>query len=426
MRQFVIKKGRLKGRAVIPPSKSQTLRAILFGALGKGPTHIQHYLASPDAFAMIEACRSFGARVELSQDHIHIEGVGGNIVHAEDVINAANSGIVLRFCTAIGALSKHPVVITGDYSIRHQRPIRSLLEGLAQLGVKTATMRGDGFAPVIVQGPISSGKAIISGEDSQPVSALLIASAFAAGDIELEVKNPGEKPWVALTMHWLTRLGIKYECRDYTYYRMSGGQSYEGFVYHVPGDLSSAAFPLAAALITGSEITLDNVDMKDPQGDKELVTHFQKMGARLEIDENKKQVHIKKGGTLHGMEVDINNCIDAITILAVVGCFAEGETHIRNIEVAKQKECNRVSCIVNELKKMGADISETAEGLLVKKSDLKGAHVHSYHDHRMAMSLAVAGLGAEGDTIISSIECVEKTYPSFVEDFQRMGAQVTS
>ena len=128
------------------------MRSILFGALGKGKTTIHQYLPSSDVEAMIHACRIFGSKIEVSPDKIEIQGLNGKLEHAQDVINAGNSGIVLRFCS-VGALTKHPVVITGDHSIRHQRPMKSLLHGLSQFGVSAASMRGDGYAPVIIQGP---------------------------------------------------------------------------------------------------------------------------------------------------------------------------------------------------------------------------------------------------------------------------------
>ena len=190
-----------------------------------------------------------GTNIEVS-DSLVIEGLNGVIDRAEDVIHAGNSGLVLRFCCAIGALSKHPVVITGDHSIRHQRPMQPLLSALSQLGVSARSMRGDGFAPVIIEGPLRPGKASVYGEDSQPVSSLLMASAFAEGETELLIENPGEKPWVSLTLDWFDRLGIRYENHGFTHYRV-GSSRYDGFEYTVPGDFSSAAFPLAAALHHG-------------------------------------------------------------------------------------------------------------------------------------------------------------------------------
>lgn len=424
MSKYIVSKNPLKGEIYIPASKSHTLRSILFGALGQGKTTIFKYLPSTDVQAMITACRLLGATIEVAPNTIEITGTNGKIRWAEDVINAGNSGIVLRFCSAVAALAANPVVITGDYSIRHQRPMRQLLEGLSQLGVSALSMRGDGFAPIIIHGPLKSGKAILSGEDSQPISALLIAAAFAKGPIELHVRNPGEKPWVALTLDWFDRLGISYENHAFEYFRLPGNSHYAGFNYHVPGDFSSAAFPIAAALITQSEVTIKNVDMHDSQGDKELITVLQKMGAVIEVDESNLLLQVKKGEKLKGIKIDINNFIDAITILAVIACYAEGETHIWNGSIAKQKECNRIQSIAMELRKMGADIVETEDGLRIRGAPLTGAHVFSYNDHRMAMSLAIAALGAKGETVISAVECVAKTFPSFVPDFNRLGAKI--
>lgn len=425
MNHYLVKKSTLKGEIVIPPSKSHTLRAILFGSLGCGKTIIHHYLHSTDTQAMIDACRLFGATIDVSSKHIEIQGLNGKIERAEDVINAGNSGIVLRFCSAVGALAKQPIVITGDYSIRHQRPMKPLLDALTQLGVSAASMRGDGYAPVIIQGPIIPGKMIMDGKDSQPVSALLIASIFAEGPIDIDVGNAGEKPWIALTLDWFDRLGIPYKNDSFKHYHLSGNIRYEGFEYHVPGDFSSAAFPIAAALVTNSEMTLKNIDMNDSQGDKDLIRIFQEMGAEIDIDEENKTMYIKKGKFLTGVNVDINDFVDAITILAVVACFAEGQTLIYNGAIAKQKECNRIHCIAKELRKMGADITETEDGLSILKSTLKGVLVHSYHDHRMAMSLSIAALGAEGETLISPVECVAKTFPTFLCDFHALGANIT-
>jgi len=424
MKHYRVKKSSLKGEIQIPSSKSHTLRAILFASLAEGKSIIYCYLPSSDTFSMIKACRLMGAIIDVFDDRLEIEGIAGNISSFEDVIDSGNSGIVFRFFTAIGALTKHPVVITGDHSIRHSRPIQPLLQALSQLAVSTKTMRGDDGAPVIVEGPIKSGKASLDGSDSQPVSALIIASAFAEGPIEITVKNPGEKPWILLTLDWLDRLNIPYKRIDFHHYQLFGNAHYKGFEYVVPGDFSSAAFPIVAALVTQSELEIKNIDIHDIQGDKALIDVLQKMGANIEIDEKKKALNIKKGKRLSGISVDINDFVDALPILAVTACFAEGNTLIYNGAIAKQKECNRIDAISKELQKMGANIHETADGLLIKNGPLKGAIVHSHHDHRIAMSLSVAALGAIGETVVSDIDCVNKTFPSFVSDFQKLGAVV--
>lgn len=427
MSRYCVVPSKLHGEVAAPPSKSQTLRAILFGALAKGTSTIRHYLDSPDTTSMIQACRAFGASIDIFPEVLSITGVGGAIAYTEDVINAGNSGIVLRFCTAVGALSSLPVVITGDHSIRHQRPMKPLLDALRELHVSAESMRGDFFAPIIVKGPLLSGKVVIRGEDSQPISALLIASAFSKeGGVDIEVINPGEKPWVGLTLDWFDRLGIAYSHKDYYQYHIPGNSLPKGFEYTVPGDCSSAAFPIAAALVTGSEITVTNIDMDDPQGDKELFRVFQEMGAQFDIDAKNKSIHVRKSDKpLRGCTVDINNFVDAISVLAVVSCFAEGVTVLTNAAVARNKECNRIQCIQEELRKMGACIEETEDGLRITCSKLTGTRLFSHRDHRMAMSLVVAALGSsEKESIIEKIECVSKTFPSFLHDFKNLGAAI--
>ena len=415
MSSVQVRASSLYGSLCVPSSKSQTLRAILFGALGNGLSTVHHPLVSPDTDSMLLAVQMLGASVAQSSDRIDIVGTNGLVRLQGSEINTGTSGIVLRFCSGLVALGSNPVMLTGD----GVRPMADLIEGLRQLGCRV--MSKGQFAPLVVQGPMSSGKTVVDGKDSQPVSALIIAAAFATGPIEIFVRNPGEMPWVDMTLYWLDRLGIPYERKGYEWYRVEKG-SYPGFVYTVPGDFSSAAFPIAAALITNSELSISNLDFSDPQGDKELISVLQRMGAKIELSPGK--VHVKEGSSLQGTDIDVNNIIDAVPILAVVACFAEGQTRLYNGAIARQKESNRIRCIATELQKMGADVTEQEDGLVIRHSRLRGAHVHSYNDHRMAMSLSVAGLGATGVTTVGPCECVAKTYSSFVGDFQKIGAQI--
>lgn len=415
MKTCCIKKSQLSGSVIIPSSKSQTLRGLLFASLAKGKSTLFHCLSSPDTTAMIYACRLFGAIVKEFPDRIEVQGTDGNVAATEDVIHAGNSGIVLRFCTAVGALGHHPVVITGDHSIRHFRPMKSLISSLNQLGARVESMRGDFFAPIIIKGPLKGGKATLSGEDSQPVSALLIACAFAERPSEIIVHDPGEIPWVNLTLKWLNRLQIPYEREEAYCYRLQGKAHISGFSYSVPGDWSSAAFPLAAALITHSELTLENVDRDDEQGDKALVDVLMKMGAQLSFEPEKRCLHVLKSPKLQGITLDVNEIIDALPILAVVACFAEGETHLVNASNARHKESDRLHTMTMELRKMGGDIEEKEDGLLIRGSVLQGTTVESHNDHRVALSLMVAALAAEGETTILNIDCIEKSYPDFIK-----------
>jgi 3-phosphoshikimate 1-carboxyvinyltransferase len=423
MAHLLVSRSSLSGESVIPSSKSHTMRAILFASLAEGRSHITHPLLGSDGEAMVHACRLLGAQIEKCPEGLLIKGVNGKIGAAEDVLQAGNSGLVLRLLAAVASLSSYPIVLTGDHSIRHQRPMLPLLQGLKQLGVSAISTKADGFAPIIIQGPLKPGSAAVQGEDSQPVSALLIASIFAEGPVEICVENPGEKPWIDMTLDWLKRLGIPYQTTGYTHYRMAGRGHYRGFDYTVPGDWSSAAFLIAAALVSNSALTLHHLDPEDCQGDKQVLQVVEKMGARFQVDRTAKTLQIMPGASLRSVDVDVNDFVDALPILAVLGCYAEGTMRLYNASVARQKECDRVHCIARELRKMGAAVEEKPDGLIVKHSPLKGAVVHSHHDHRMAMSLAVAALGAQGETRIEETDCVRKTFPGFADELKRLGAQ---
>ena len=423
MKNFQIKKSSLRGVIESSPSKSHTLRAILFASLASGKSTIRHYLLSPDAYAMIEACRQLGAVINITDELITIEGVAGKIKTPDDVINAGNSGQVLRFVAAIVALNSDYVVFTGDYSIRHNRPMQPLIDGLKGLGAFCASTKNDGYAPIIIRGPIKAGTTELSGEDSQPVSALLMAASFLPSKTEIIVKNPGEKPWINLSLFWLKKLGVQIENFNYERYIVHGGLKYNGFDYLVPGDFSSIQFPIVAALITNSEINIRHVDMDDVQGDKKVIEVLRSMGAKIEYN-SKTQILTIKSSELVGGEINANDFVDSVPILAVVGCFAKGKTRIFNAAIARTKECDRITAIAAELKKMGAKISEFADGLAIEQSNLYGATVNTYHDHRMVMSLCVAGFCAEGITTVTDIKSVAKSYPSFFSDMMMLGADI--
>lgn len=427
MTRFLVRphaKGSIKGSVIIPPSKSHTLRAILFAAMAKGDSQVKNYLHSPDTTAMIEAMRAFGAKIKITADCLEIHGLAGKLHPPDNVIDAGNSGQVLRFVGALAALSPAWTVITGDHSIRHNRPVKPLLSALSQLGALATSSRLDGYAPILIRGPMQSGRAQLSGEDSQPVSGLLIAASFLSGKTILEVTDPGEKPWIDLTLHWLHRFGIRVTHEDYARYTIPGNAQIDAFHLVIPGDFSSAAFPVALALVTDSEITLNNIDMDDCQGDKKLIDVLIAMGAHIEIDRVKKILHVRKGSKLQGIPIDVNDFIDATPILSVIGCFAEGTTVISGASIARQKESDRLHAMTTELKKMGALIEEKPDGLIISHSLLKGAELQSWRDHRIAMSLFVAAMGATGDSQIDGAECVAKTYPGFDHDMRLLGASI--
>lgn len=424
MSEIAIRPSKLAGSILVPPSKSQSMRAIMLASMARGKSRISGVLDSPDIRAMITACRLLGAQITEDGDDLEIEGVAGCPSPPGDIIDAGNSGQVLRFIAALAALAPGYAVITGDRSVRHNRPVAPLMEGIRQLGGWCQSLVGNGHAPLIIKGPLRAGTMTIEGSDSQPVSAFLMAAGFLEGTTSIRVLNPGETPWIELTLSWLTRLGIPFEREDYGFYRVHGRSVPEGFSYKVPGDFSSAAFPVAAALLTGSDLAVGNLERSDAQGDKQLIDHFVNIGAKVTWNDAERALRVEKSGRLKGGEVDINGFIDALPVLAVTSCFASGTTKIINCGVARLKECDRLGAITAELRKMGADIDEHDDSLTVRPSRLHGASVKAYDDHRMAMALGIAALGAEGITWLQGADCVAKSYPGFWSELRRLGARI--
>jgi 3-phosphoshikimate 1-carboxyvinyltransferase len=421
---LVEKSSGLSGSVTVPSSKSQTLRSIIFASLAGGRSEIINPLFSPDAIACARACEMMGAKCDLSDSgNWAVEGTGGELRVPNDVINAGNSGIILRFLAGVAANVPGWTVFTGDESIRKIRPMQPVIDGINQLGGQAFSTKGDGRAPVAIRGRIKGGRARISGEDSQFVSSLLIASSACEGDSELVVDNAGEKPWVGLTLSWFDFLGINYREENKERYWIEGGKKLKAFKKRVQSDWSTAAFPIAAGVLCeNSRVVLDGMDFSDPQGDKEIVNVLKKMGAKVTVDRDRVTAETSE---LRGIEIDANDTIDAIPILSVIGCAAEGETRIFNGEIARRKESDRISAMATELGKMGAKIRETQDGLVVGKSELKGAVVDAHEDHRIALSLAIAGMMASGKTVVKGVDKISKTFAEFPEKMKKLGAVIT-
>ncbi len=420
MSNFKINRSSLSGVITPPPSKSHSIRALLFGSLASGKSKINSILQSPDIEAMEQACKIIGALIEKKNDNYYITGCNGAPTINNNNIDIGNSGQVLRFMSAICALQNKKVILQGDNSA-NARPMQALIGAINQLGGKCDAIKKNGCAPIEVNGPLKGNLVTIDGADSQPVSALLMALPFLSYETKIMVNNPGEKPWIDLTCFWLDKVGIHYQRTGYSEFKLEGNAKINGFDYNVPSDFSSAAYSLVAALITNSHLTINNLDFNDVQGDKEIINVCLKMGAKLKIDGRTLKVLPSK---LQAIEIDLNNCIDAVPIVAVLATKVIGETRLTNIQVARTKECDRLAIISKELNKMGADIKEYPDSLVIKQSKLSGANVQSHHDHRIAMSLSVAGLIATGDTIVEDVDCINKSYPNFVKDMKSINCQV--
>jgi len=411
---FVQTSRHLRGSVRVPPNKSHSFRALIMACLAEGASRIAAPAVSGDWLRGIEAMEMFGASIEpKGRNAWEVIGTAGKLQTPDDAINCGNSGIIFRFFTALASLCDGYTVLTGDHSIRHIRPCGALLDALGALGAWGVSTKGDGHGPVVVRGPLVGGSAEIDGADSQPVSALLIACSLAENLTELTVRNPGEKPWVGMTLHWLDRCGASIENDDFAHYRICPQSCWSGFDVEIPGDWSAAMYPIVAGLICpDSEVRVTGVDPGDVQGDKLLLHVLRDMGADLEVTD---EGVVARSSALRGMEIDCNDFIDQFMLLAVVGACAEGETVLRNAEICRHKECDRISEMHKALTAMGADVEQRDDGLVVRRSQLHGTRLDSRHDHRMVMTLSLAGMVADGQTTISGVECVKKTFPRFVE-----------
>ncbi len=414
---------KISGRIAVPGSKSHTIRAVAAALLGNSSCEIHSPLISEDTVSAFNAAAAFGAECGRGDDKLwKITGRNGNYGSAARKIDMGNSGTSLRIMTAAAALGCAETTFDGDASLR-TRIMAGELEALSSLGAKTTS--SNGCAPLTVSGPLRGGCAKVDGTTSQYLSALLMALPLAANDSVLELDFLNEADYVRITLDWLSRCGINVKYSDdLLHFEIPGNQQYKSFSRVIPADFSTAAFPLGAGVICGENVEIANLDFSDLQGDKRVFDFVRQMGG--DIRDSGNGVIVNRS-TLHGGRFDLNATPDALPLMAVLGCYAKGETALVNVPQARLKETDRISCMCSELKKMGADVTELADGMIIRGgSKLHGAAVKSYSDHRIAMSLTVAALGATGKTLISDGSCSAVTYPEFVPDFRRLGAIIES
>jgi len=417
--KLIVEPSTLKGEVLIPASKSHTMRALVIASLAEGASEIANPLDSLDTRAMVDACRALGAQIDTA-DVWTVTGTGGRPATPADIVDVKNSGTTIRFILSAAALAEGATVLTGDASIR-KRPAGPLVRALTDLGAEAFSTRGDDCAPFVVRGRLKGGKTKLAATSSQYLSSLLLACPLAANASVIELTELNETPYVRITLDWLNRRGIRYEEEGLRRFRIPGGQQYNGFKRQVPGDFSSATFFAVAAAATESDLTLQGLDMDDAQGDKEVVRMLDAMGAAVVVGTN--DIRIRRG-ELKGNTLDLNATPDALPAMAVAAALAEGETRLVNVPQARIKETDRLAVMASELAKMGAEVAELEDGLVIKGGRLKGAEVSGHHDHRIVMALAVAGLAARGTTTIDTAESAAVTFPNFVDLMTSLGADM--
>ncbi|MEK7161078.1 MAG: 3-phosphoshikimate 1-carboxyvinyltransferase, partial [Patescibacteria group bacterium] len=277
----------------------------------------------------------------------------------------------------------------------------------------------------LVRGRLLGGKAEVAGNTSQYLSALLLSLPLAPKNSEIRVKNLRERPYVNMTLKWLKDLNIKYSVKrikNVDIYTIKGGQNYKPFKKVIPGDFSSASCMLAAACLIPGTVVLKGLDVNDAQGDKKLLEILKKMGAELKISKN--QILVKGGHKLKSLDINASDIPDLLPALAVIGTKAEGKTKIYNVPQARIKETDRIKSMLEGLRRMKAKTIEHKDGLTIYSGKLNGEVVKGFKDHRTVMAMSVAAMLAEGRTVITNAESINKTFPQFYAILKTLGADI--
>ena len=423
-----IHKAKVQGELRVPASKSHTIRALLLAALADGESLIENYLDSDDTRACIAAVRNFGADVTEAEQSLSVGGVGRESAEmrtgilyeaAEDVVDVGNSGTTLFLSAGIAALSPGYTFFTGDEQIR-RRSAKNLLCALRSLGAETISARENDCAPFAIRGPMTGGHIELECPVSQYLSSLMIACPLmppgAEASIRISLLN--ERPYAEMTEGWLREQGIAFENRDWKHLRIPGGQHYRPFRRSVPGDFSAATFFACAAAISGGSLLLKGLDMADSQGDKAVFFILEEMGCAVEYREEGIFIAAPDSDAMRCGEFDLNAIPDTLPALAVTAAFARGETRLLNVPQARMKETDRISCMAEELGKLGIETRELPDGLVIRGGQAtttgSGAiELDGHGDHRIVMACAIAGLATRNPVNVLGAEAASVTFPDF-------------
>ncbi len=422
-----IKPNILSGEIVIPPSKSYSHRAIISAALAKGKkkSKINNLKFSVDIETTVKIMENWGAKITKKESSLEIIGNEGKIVPKKNYIQCNESGSTIRFLIPVSLTSENELIFDGKGKLI-DRPLDSYYKIFDEQEIKYKT--SEGKLPLKVNGKLKAGNYEIDGNvSSQFITGLLYALPLLDGDSTIVInKNLESKGYVDLTLEILKLSGIKIKNNDYKSFEIKGNQEYKPFNYTVEGDYSQVAFWIVAGIISANkdnEIKCLHLNKYSLQGDKAIIEIVQKMGAKLEIFDD--YVIVKPSKT-KGTIIDVSQCPDIAPILTVLGALSEGETKIINAERLRIKESDRIISIKTELNKLGVEVEEVGDSLVIQGVDTfeGGVEVSAWNDHRVAMSLAIASIRCKNEIVIDEAESVKKSYPHFWDDFEKMGGQI--
>jgi len=402
-----------------PPSKSVTQRALILSALASGTSSLLDPLDSGDTRTLAEALKDLGIPVRYGQNRWEVDGQGGRIPSQGARLDAGEAGTAARFLTAIASLGQGRFVVDGSERMRH-RPILPLVEALEELGVQARCLGKGGCPPVeVIARGLPGGSARVQGEkSSQYLSALMLVAPAAASPVRLEARGKvASAPYLSLTLEVMEAFGVAPREEAPFVFDFASPTVPAGRGYRIEGDYSSAGYFFAAAAVTGGRARVENLKPDSVQADRGLLKVLAAMGCRVE---GAKDGWAVTGGDLVGFDLDLSEMPDAAQTLAVVALFARGTSRLRGIGTLRLKETDRVAALAREIRKLGADVGEGPDSLEIRPGALRGAGIETYRDHRMAMSFAVAGLRLPGVRILDP-DCVVKSFPSFWDEFGRLG-----
>lgn len=417
---------RLEGEITPPGDKSISHRAVLLNSIASGRATISNFSFGDDCLATINCLRALGVRIEERLPSLEVYGVGfGGLKEASDVLNAANSGTTMRLLAGLLAAQPFLSIITGDASLR-SRPMGRVIQPLRLMGAEVWGRERDTLPPLVIRGGKLRGvEYSLPVASAQLKSALLIAALFAQG--KTAIKEPASSR--DHTERMLRAMGARLETRELEIALYPSAEALKPLNIQIPGDLSSAAYWLVAGAIH-SQARVKVIGCGINPTRSGLLEALQAMGARLRIENRREEGGesvadlIVESSKLRGIELGgkiIPRLIDEIPVLAVAACVAQGTTVIKDASELRVKETDRISHTVSELTKMGARAEELPDGMVIKGGGrLRGAEVDSHGDHRLAMTLGVAALVAQGETILQDAECVKISYPDFWQDFDRL------
>ena len=412
----------LKGEIRMPGDKSITHRAIMLGALARGETVVNNFLPSADCLATVDCFRKLGIEIRVTRNAnvVSIMGKGlPGLAQPKGILDVGNSGTTIRLLSGILAGQKFEVKISGDESIE-KRPMGRVAKPLRLMGasIEGKIRNNEVYAPLkIIGGALCPIRYELPVPSAQVKSAVLLAGLFANGETTVAEKFPSRDHTERMLEHFGAAFRI-----THNELRVTGCSEFDAAEVDVPGDISSAAFFMVSALITpNSELTLLNVGLNPTRTG--IIDVLHRMGASIEVpreimlsEEPRADITVRSS-ELRSIELSgeiIPRIIDEIPIIAVAATQAEGVTEIRGAKELRIKESDRIKTTAAELRKLGAEIEELEDGLRIPgPQKLKGALLQSYGDHRIAMSMAIAGLIAEGTTTIENTDCIETSFPGF-------------